>query len=539
MSDKKVKLIYSLILFSLMLSFFYLIIRLLFFILANNSWEQKAVASILLFVEIFGFVHSLGYFLNVLKVMRNTKDNGPLQIPPLLSHPPVAILVPSYKEPLTVLSDTLVCFYNLTYPNKQLYFLDDTRYDKPWDTPENVLTYRKSIEELCENIGVNLFRRKWRGAKAGIINDFLKFVDDSYEGNVEYLPFQKLLDAQKPKYFIVFDADMNALPNFVEPLVALMEANSQIAFIQTPQYYSNFELNKVARTAGFQQIVFYEYICEGKGLENIMFCCGTNVMIRKEALDSVGGFDESCVTEDVATSFKLHLNNWKSLYLNKVSAFGMGPEDLGGYFKQQFRWAQGTLSLLGTFLRAFFKNVRKIGTPILWWEYFLTCSHYLIGWTYFFMLIFPLLFIFLNVPIYFMDIRIFLAVFFPYLAISMYLVLSTLVARRHSTTGLLAGMIMITPVTFPVYMKAAICAFLGLKRSFVVTPKTKGSSLPLIDLWPQLLALAVCASGVVWGFDRIYYEGIGVFGLLGNMLWCIYNFIVLSSVFYFNDPDIE
>ena len=132
--------------------------------------------------------------------------------------------------------------------------------------------------------------------------------------------------------------------------------------------------------------VFYEYICEGKGSNDSMFCCGTNVVFRKKALSEVGGLDESTITEDFATSVKLHTNGWKSLYYNHVYAFGMGPENLTGYFKQQFRWAIGTISVLKKIIWQFVTRPFSL-TFAQWWEYFLSSSYYLVGFAFFFLMI--------------------------------------------------------------------------------------------------------------------------------------------------------
>lgn len=540
MTERKSRIIIAFILMALILAFTYLSVRIIFFIIADNPWNQKILAFILLCAELFGLTHSFGYFLNVIKVMKKKEGNiASTAPPPLTSFPPVAILIPSYKEPLSVIYDTLICCYNLTYPNKQLYLLDDTRYDKPWDTPENISSYRRSIDELCEKLGVNLFRRKWRGAKAGIINDFLRFLEGEKPENLDCHYFQKSSQTEKPKYFVVFDADMNPFPDFVEPLVSHMEIDQKIAFIQTPQYYSNFEMNKVARSAGFQQTVFFEYICEGKGLDNMIFCCGTNVLIRREALASVGGFDESCVTEDIATSFKMHLDGWKSLYYNKISAFGKGPEDLDAYFKQQFRWALGTISLSKKFLFSLLKNYRKKPSLTFWWEYFLSFTHFFVGWVYFFMIAFPIIYLFFSVPIFFMNVTIYFAVFFPYLALTLAMIFWSFYERNFLPKQVFTSMLL-TTVTFPVYMRAATYGMLGIKSTFVVTPKEKSSSsLPLRSLWPQILGMALCISAITWGLERIYFENDEVLGLVGNMVWCLYNLGILSTIFYFNDPDIS
>ena len=423
--------------------FSYLIVRTGLFLAADYLWYEKIVALLLLFTECFALVHAVGYFLNVYHVLhpgqssRISLDN----IPELTSYPPVAVIVSAFKEPLDVLEDTLTCFYNLTYPNKRVYLLDDTRYDLPGDDPAKMAAYRKDIEAMCERIGVNLFRRRWRGAKAGMINDFLQYLDGVPPKGFDLHPFQHHRGKEAVKYIIVFDADMNALPDFVEPLVAFMEEHSKLAFIQTPQYYTNFEDNRVARGAGLQQAIFYEYICEGKSIQDAMFCCGTNVIFRRESLMDVGGFDESSVTEDFATSLKFHAKGWSSAYLNKICAFGMGPEDLGGYFKQQFRWALGTVGLFRFIVGFFLRNPRKL--PFMkWWEYFLSGTHYFVGWVLFIMMLCPILYIFLGVPSYFIRPDIYLLFFFPYILLTVTLFLYSMRQRKYRLKELGLGIVL-------------------------------------------------------------------------------------------------
>ncbi|MEW6261014.1 MAG: glycosyltransferase family 2 protein [Thermodesulfobacteriota bacterium] len=423
---------------AMLVIFLYLIGRTILFFTAPYAWYDKIAAAMLLMAEIFILVHGFGYFLNIYHVetAKHTTVQPTVFPSEPESYPPVAIIVSSYKEPIDVVRDTLICFYNLTYPNKRLYFLDDTRYDVPWDTPERMQAYRQEIDALCKEIGVYLFRRKWHGAKAGMINDFLDFIEGKQREGFQFFPYGFGRSAESEKYIIVFDADMNPFPDFVEPLVAMMESNPRLAFIQTPQYYSNFEKNRVARAAGLQQAVFYEYICEGKSLQDAMFCCGTNVIFRREALVAVGGFDESSVTEDFATSLKFHQAGWSSRYLNKVCAFGLGPEDLGGYFKQQFRWALGTVGLFRNILQEFIRHPRML-PPMKWWEYFLSGSHYFIGWVFLVMIYCPILYLFGNVPSYFARPDVYLLLFAPYMVLSMTVFIGTLAQRKYRLSELL------------------------------------------------------------------------------------------------------
>ncbi|MCF8142523.1 MAG: glycosyltransferase [Deltaproteobacteria bacterium] len=521
----------------ILLAVVYLLVRTFLFLILDYHWYEKIAALFLLFAETFIIIHGIGYFLEIFHIVVRGKglvqtDEDP---PPLETYPPVAIIVSSFNEPLEVVEDTLITFYNLAYPNKRIYFLDDTRYDLPDRDPEERSRYREAIDEMCRRIGVCLFRRQWRGAKAGMINDFLDHIEGNPKEGFECHDYSGTEKPEKEKYIVVFDADQNPLPEFVEPLVARMEATPRLAFIQTPQYYTNFESNRIARAAGLQQAVFYEYICEGKSLTDAMFCCGTNVIFRREALMDVGGFDETSVTEDFATSLKFHLKGWKSAYIGKVLAFGMGPEDLGGYFKQQFRWALGTIGLLREIVRVFMHNPRQL-VFVKWWEYFLSSTHYFIGLVFLILVLCPLLYLFLDVPSYFARPEIYAIFFIPYFVLTIMIFFWTLRQRSYLFKDVIQGQLLMA-VTFPVYIKASILGLLGVKGTFGITPKSGALQLPLKALWIQLSMAVLTFSAVIWGINRIIYEREPIAALIVNMFWCFYHFLILSSVLYFNTPE--
>jgi cellulose synthase (UDP-forming) len=523
---------------TIILIFSYLITRTFLFLSTNYYWYEKIVAFFLLLAETFILIHSTGYFLNLFHVAVRPRPG--LILDPymqLKEYPPVAIIVSSYKEPVNVIEDTITCFYNLTYPDKRLYFLDDTRYNLPGTDKEKMDEYRNKIEWICERTGINLFRRTWHGAKAGMINDFLDFLKGTQKEGFSYYPFQQVERNEKEKYIIIFDADMNVFPDFVERLVDIMEKNPRLAFIQTPQYYTNFEHNRVARASGLQQAIFYEYICEGKSIQDAMFCCGTNVIFRIDALMDVNGFDESSVTEDFATSFRFHKNGWRSAYLNHVCAFGMGPEDLGGYFKQQFRWALGTVGLFRSIIVSFIKNPTSLPFG-KWWEYFLSGTHYFIGWVFIIMVYCPVLYLFFNVPTFFASPEIYLLFFTPYIIVSMIVFISTFLQRGYRAKELFQG-ILLSAISFPVYIKASTLAILGVRGSFEITPKDKSSALPLYLLWPQLVTAFITFIAFIWGLNRLYYEHEHAMAIIVNSFWCLYHFVILSSILYFNHPRTE
>ncbi len=456
----------------------YLVVRLILFIIGGGFWYERLISAALLFAEAFFLINCLGYFGNVWRVLigRNRRITASEEIPELDEYPPIAIVVSSYREPLEVVEANLICFRNLTYPNKCIYFLDDTRYELAQGKEQETQQYRAAIDELCRRIGVNLFRRRWHGAKAGMINDFLDFIEGRPPTGYEFSQFQKTGSPGNEKYIAIFDADMNPLPDFVEGLVQIMEANEKIAFVQRPQYYSNFENNRVARAAGLQQVIFYEYICEGKGSQDAMFCCGTNVMFRRQALVQVGGFDESSVTV---------LRNPRAMPLTS------------------------------------------------WFEYMLSATYYFVGWAFLILLMCPVIYLFFNTPRYFAHPGIFVLFFAPYMVMTMTAFLNTLRDRSYRRRDIYNGLLLAN-VAFPIYMKASLLGLIGIRGRFGVTPKSGSSSLPLRSLWAQVLVMTMTLAAAVWGLNRLFYIREPAIALLVNIFWCLYNSWLISKVFYFN-----
>ncbi|MFO8053321.1 MAG: glycosyltransferase family 2 protein, partial [Candidatus Omnitrophota bacterium] len=442
----KKKLIDSLILFTLVAVMVYVLTRAVLVGYADyTGWDRFSAIGLLL-AELFIIFHGIGYTLNIYRAYKTSGEKEKLQElanKPLFDEPSVAIFVAARHEPKEVLEETFISIRNLKYKNKDIYFLDDS----------SQATYKKEADQLAEDLDLKIFRRKDRhGAKAGIINDCLKAINS--------------------KYLVVFDADQNPLPEFLNRVVALMESDQKLAFVQTPQFYSNVEGSQIAKAAAFQQAVFYEYICEGKSSQDAMFCCGTNIIFRKKALDQVGGLDESTVTEDFATSFKFHQKGWKSLYYNHVYAFGMGPEDLAGYFKQQYRWANGTITVFKKVLKNLILHPFSLRIK-QWVEYLLSSSYYLIGFAFFGLMLFPIFYLLFDVPSFFAKPEVYFLVFLPYITLSLSVFYFVLKERNYTIGDLFKGQLA-GFISFPVYLQAAVSSFFGRKASFGITSKVKG-----------------------------------------------------------------
>ena len=374
----------------------------------------------------------------------------------------------------------------------------------------------KARAEIAARYGIECVQRtSRRGYKAGAINDYLARSD--------------------AEYLAIFDADALPVANFLSDVVPQIQGNPKLAFVQTPQFYANTDVSYVALAAARQQNVFYEYICEGKSVSRAAFCCGTNVIFRRAALDDVGGFNEKSVTEDFATSFDMHLKGWDSLYLNRVFVYLLAPETLAAYFTQQSRWSFGTLGTARHIFAELFKHPRSLRLG-QWWEYFLSATYYWIGWVNFIFLCLPIAYIFFGVRPLQQETWTYLAIFIPYFLFSLNMFYVGMEARGFPLNQMVLGQ-QIGFVSFPVHMSAAVSALLGRKRPFGVTPKGVGGRVSWFSLWFQIAMLALSLAAFSWGM----WSWIGGYqrdsiAILLNSLWALYHVWMLSSIWTLNSP---
>lgn len=227
----------------------------------------------------------------------------------------VAVLVPTYDEPRSVLLPTVAAAVATRHPH-ETWVLDDS--DRPW------------VREMAAELGARYrSRRDGAGAKAGNINDALPEVDADVVA--------------------VVDADHVVSEGFLEALLPYF-ADPGVALVQSPQEFYNDSSFEHAATRGgrvfAEQELFYRGLLAGRNRWGAAFWCGTNALVRTEALASVGGVATDSVTEDIQTTLRLHRRGWRTVHHNEVLAYGLAADDPAAFFVQRRRWGAGAMQVL-------------------------------------------------------------------------------------------------------------------------------------------------------------------------------------------------
>lgn len=235
--------------------------------------------------------------------------------------PMVSLHVPAYNEPPEVVAATLNSLARLDYPNYEVLVVDN-------NTPGAENWTR--IRNLCLALG-SKFRfvhlDRWPGYKSGALN------------------FALAHTAPEAEIIGSIDADYVVEPNFLRELVPAF-ANPEIGFVQAPQDYRDHERDPFAQSTYHGYKYFFEVSMPVRNEQNAIIFCGTMGLIRKSALQEIGGWDEWCITEDAEASLRILKLGYQSLYIKRSFGRGLMPYTFEGLKKQRFRWCFGGIQIL-------------------------------------------------------------------------------------------------------------------------------------------------------------------------------------------------
>ncbi len=127
----------------------------------------------------------------------------------------------------------------------------------------------------------------------------------------------------------MFDSDHIATRAFLQMTMGWMIAEPRNALVQTPHHFYSpdpFQRNLAAGTrVPAEGNMFYGLVQDANDYWNSAFFCGSCAVLRRAALEEIGGFAVETVTEDAHTMLKLHRRGWDSCL--SAHAAGGGPRD--------------------------------------------------------------------------------------------------------------------------------------------------------------------------------------------------------------------
>ncbi|MGN6441896.1 MAG: glycosyltransferase family 2 protein, partial [Arthrobacter sp.] len=217
---------------------------------ASLNWDAWWIALPLVIAETYSLIDVMLFGMTVwkLKIRKGAPE------PP--SDATVDVFITTYNEDLDMVLTTALAAQKIRHPHST-WILDDGA--------------RPELKALCEQHGLGYVTRSedWtkdlpRHAKAGNLNNALMVTHG--------------------EFLLILDADQIPEPDILEKTLGYFN-NRRVALVQTPQYFSNVPASD---PLGSQAPLFYGPIQQGKDGWNAAFFCGSNAILRREALMQLG-----------------------------------------------------------------------------------------------------------------------------------------------------------------------------------------------------------------------------------------------------------
>ncbi|WP_049622889.1 UDP-forming cellulose synthase catalytic subunit [Frateuria defendens] len=460
-----------------------------------NSPLDFACGMILLAAETYSWlVLMLGYVQTIWPLQRK-----PASLPADLSRwPSVDVLIPTYNEDLALVRHTVYAAMGIDWPKDKLriHILDDGR--------------RPAFREFAQAAGVGyIARTDNRHAKAGNLNHALPQL--------------------KGELVAIFDSDHLPARSFLQVTVGWFLRDRRLALVQTPHHFFSpdpFERNLgIFRHTPNEGELFYGLVQDGNDLWDAAFFCGSCAVLRRAAIDDIGGFAVETVTEDAHTALRLHRRGWHSAYLRIPQAAGLATGSLAAHVSQRIRWARGMAQIFRIDNPLFGKGLSVFQRLC----YANAMLHFLAG--------LPRL-VFLTAPLAFLLLHVYI-IYAPALAILLF-VLPHMIHASLANARLQGvyrrpfwGEVYETVLAWYIARPTTLALINPKKGAFNVTAKDEVQSQDWFD-WriakPYLLLAALNVVGLGFAAWRLAHGPADEIGtLIVSSLWVLYNLLIIGG----------
>jgi cellulose synthase (UDP-forming) len=396
----------------------------------------------------------------------------------------VDVFILTYNEPVALVRETAVCAVNMRYPHKT-YILDDGN--------------REEMRALAEELGCNYLARTVRThVKAGNLNHGLAHSDG--------------------EFIVTLDADHVPMPDLIEQLIGFFR-DPHIGAVQTAQDFYNLDsyqhLTRWERHYAWQQQeLFFSIIQPGKDASNAAFYCGSPAMLRRQALEEIGGFATGTITEDVHTGMRLQKRGWKVAYYNRTVARGLAPQTFPGFVTQWHRWGYGAMQVLRQENPLFGRGL-SFGQRFC---YFASFYFYWVSYQKLLYVITPIFSLATGIFPLVAAPKIFALYFAPYF-------LMNVVASALLQGGLQSYLLseQFNVVKLPVLMRS-VAGLVRREGTFRVTPKSRSEAARPSNVMIQIVLAAALAAAAGMGAWRLAAATPGYYfwAVALNMLWALF-----------------
>lgn len=228
--------------------------------------------------------------------------------------PFISVMVPAHNEE-SVITNTVENILSMDYPNFEIIVIDDRSTD-------NTASVIKDLERKYENVKALVRDKDAFPGKSAVLNDALPLT--------------------KGEAILVFDADATVKPDFLSKLVPALEPKD-VGAVQARKIIRNKDANFLTRCQNDEYTIDTHCQVGRDAVKGAVELRGNGELIKRVALDDIGGWNNYTITDDLDMSTRLHINGWDIRFCPDVEVYEEGVIYLFPLFRQRRRWLEGTI----------------------------------------------------------------------------------------------------------------------------------------------------------------------------------------------------
>ena len=228
--------------------------------------------------------------------------------------PFVSIMIPSHNEE-SVITETIENILALDYPNFDILVIDDRSTD-------NTASVIKDLEKKYDKVTAFVRPKDAFPGKSAVLNDALPMT--------------------KGEAILVFDADARVEKDFLSKLVPNLEPKD-VGAVQARKVIRNSDVNILTRCQNNEMTLDTHCQVGRDSVRGAVELRGNGELIKRTALEDIGGWNNYTITDDLDMSTRLHIKGWDVRFCPDAIVYEEAIMYLMPLYRQRRRWLEGTI----------------------------------------------------------------------------------------------------------------------------------------------------------------------------------------------------
>lgn len=279
------------------------------FIYIFQSYTAWGLGILILIMAIYSLFTSIATKVKARIELKNPKPHDE-------SYKPfISIMIPAHNEE-SVITKTIETVFKLDYPNYEVIVIDDRSSDN------TALVVRELERRYDGKLKVLIRDKSAFPGKSAVLNDALKLASG--------------------EAILVFDADAEMAPDFLTKLVYELQPKD-VGAVQARKVIKNKDTNILTKCQNNEMTMDTHFQMTRDAVKGAVELRGNGELIKREALEDIGGWNNYTITDDLDMSTRLHIKGWDVRFCYDATVYEEGIMFLIPLYRQRRRWLEGTI----------------------------------------------------------------------------------------------------------------------------------------------------------------------------------------------------